>query len=53
MFMNSFTHGSNRLQPSTWWFCAKVRKVSEPMMEFVISRFSFMPAEPSPLNSQK
>ncbi len=53
MSMKARTQGMNKSQPWTAWFSAKVRKVSEPTMEFVISRFSFMPALPSPLNSQK
>ena len=49
---NASTHGSNSSQPSTRWRRANSLNVSDRATDAVISRFSFMPDEPSALNSQ-
>ena len=52
MARNSCTHVANSSHDSMRWLATKRRNVSERATETVISRFSFMPEEPSPLNSQ-
>ena len=52
MSRNALTHDSNSSQPSTRWRSENCLKVSDCATDVVISRFSFMPDEPSPLNSQ-
>ena len=55
MRRNSSTHPSKsrRLQSRTMCRSLKRRSGSQPESELVASRFSFMPEEPSVLNSQK
>ena len=52
MSKNACTHDSNSSQPSTRWRLENSLNVSDCATDVVISRFSFMPDEPSALNSQ-
>ncbi len=52
MSRNLSTQLSNSSQPSTWWRFANSSNVFDCATDVVISRFSFMPDEPSALNSQ-